>query len=136
MVKSAAERRASMGEASRSWRSRLPDLRGWTRANNRRSAAKRRALLDELKSAPCMDCGGTFPPECMDFHHVRGEKLFSLGHYVNGGKSDLQMTRESAHGASRARLTAEIEKCDLVCANCHRIRTRERKMAHRTEEGW
>jgi hypothetical protein len=29
-------------------------------------------------------------------------------------------------GASRARIKAEIENCDLVCANCHSTRTHRR----------
>jgi hypothetical protein len=56
-----------------------------------------------------MDCGGTFPPECMDFDHRPGEKkLFGIG---QGLRRKLEA------------LLAEIAKCDLVCANCHRIRT-------------
>lgn len=78
---------------------------------------KRRAKfyreLAELKSLPCMDCGGTFPPECMDFDHVRGDKSFDFGAGV--------------YSFSLRRVLEEIEKCDLVCANCHRIRTRKRK---------
>ena len=69
---------------------------------------KARNRLVQLKSAPCMDCGGTFPPECMDFDHVRGTKSFNVGEnfYI-----------------SEEKLLAEVAKCDLVCANCHRIRT-------------
>ena len=59
---------------------------------------------------PCMDCQHMFPPCCMDFDHRPGvEKCFSVA--------------EGAQRASRASILAEIEKCDLVCANCHRIRT-------------
>lgn len=58
-----------------------------------------------------MDCGGTFPPECMDFDHVRGVKEFAVS------KSRFNTMK---------RVLAEIAKCDLVCANCHRIRTSKR----------
>lgn len=77
---------------------------------------KRQALIDKLKDIPCADCGNMFPPECMDFDHVRGEKLFAIG---NG----------AVRHYSLARVIAEIAKCELVCANCHRIRTRRRHFA-------
>jgi hypothetical protein len=38
-------------------------------------AVKRnQAFVNELKSAPCADCGGIFHPCAMDFDHVRGDK--------------------------------------------------------------
>lgn len=73
---------------------------------------KNRAWLDSLKAMPCEDCGGEFPPECMDFDHVRGRKKFGIATSINGG---------------RDRLAREIAKCDVVCSNCHRIRTRRRR---------
>jgi hypothetical protein len=84
-----------------------------TYAGDKTSAFKRtgRLLIADLKrSAVCADCGGKFPPCCMDFDHVpeRGPKLFNLS-----GNNDYSLER----------VRAEIEKCDIVCANCHRIRT-------------
>jgi hypothetical protein len=78
---------------------------------------KRQAVVDyvnEQKSKPCMDCGGLFPPECMDFDHRPEEKKsFGISSFVaRGGSLDL--------------VALEIAKCDLVCANCHRVRTRRR----------
>jgi hypothetical protein len=70
------------------------------------------AYIASLKANPCMDCGGTFPSECMDFDHVRGEKVKGIG---------------AMRGCSRQTIDAEVAKCDLVCANCHRTRTRYRK---------
>ena len=69
---------------------------------------KHRAYIQARKDVPCMDCGIEYPPYIMDFDHVRGEKLFGLAHAVN-------LTMES--------IIAEISKCDVVCANCHRERT-------------
>ncbi len=46
----------------------------------------------------------------MDFDHVRGEKKFNLGSVL-------------ALNVSAEILDEEIAKCDIVCANCHRIRT-------------
>jgi hypothetical protein len=73
--------------------------------------AQRRARIDALKTGPCADCGNVFPPECMDFDHVRGNKAIKVSALV---------------ACSAERLMAEVAKCDLVCANCHRIRTRAR----------
>ena len=82
--------------------------------------AKRRrvikAKLDALKAAPCMDCGGRFLPEAMDFDHVRAEKEFAVSRATQSQKSWDKALKE-------------IAKCDLVCANCHRVRTHKRKLA-------
>ena len=81
--------------------------------NGRRANARARDWYASVRNGPCVDCGNRFPPECMDFDHRPGEiKLFDL-----------------SHGMRRARGTAlaEIAKCDLVCSNCHRIRTAARK---------
>jgi hypothetical protein len=75
---------------------------------------RRKALNDIYKNKPCMDCGGTFPFECMDFDHVRGTKLGNLNKLFTG--------------AAMETILAEIAKCELVCSNCHRIRTRKRRL--------
>ena len=91
----------------------------WTEENRermkewgRQRMADTRAWIAEKKTNPCVDCGNTFPPEAMDFDHVRGEKIACIGHM---------------HNHSRERIQTEIDKCDLRCANCHRVKTQERK---------
>lgn len=75
--------------------------------------ARRRALLDTFKSVPCARCAGEFPPVAMDIHHRDGEtKCQSIGH---------RAFARWALGVAIDRLTAELEKCEVVCANCHRI---------------
>lgn len=73
----------------------------------------KQAWLVSEKDNPCTDCGGRFPGPAMQFDHVpeRGPKLFQLG---------MMDTRRKY---SLAELKAERAKCDLVCANCHAIRT-------------
>lgn len=75
-----------------------------------------RTELDTAKDVPCVECGNIFPPECMDFDHVRGEKLFAVGLAI---RSPMSWDR----------LLREIEKCEVVCSNCHRIRTKARRLA-------
>lgn len=61
-----------------------------------------------------MDCGGEFHYAAMTWDHLPGsEKLFDIGSVI--GRS-----------YSLKRVLAEIEKCELVCANCHAVRTHER----------
>lgn len=67
--------------------------------------------LRELRRLPCADCNGAFPAHVMDFDHRDPSlKTFSLC-------SDKVLLKP------RAVLLAEIEKCDVVCANCHAART-------------
>jgi hypothetical protein len=75
-----------------------------------RQRQRRREWMDELKSGPCADCGLTFPPVCMDFDHLGDDKTQIVSRLVYGN-------------ASNARVLAEVAKCELVCSNCHRIRT-------------
>ena len=79
-----------------------------------RSHARRRAYLHQIKSRPCADCGVQYPYYVMDFDHREGEeKLF-------------EMNRISY--VSMRAIKQEIEKCDVVCSNCHRERTFQRVM--------
>src|SRR5919206_3677343 len=80
---------------------------------NRERRERGKAYVDQLKSRPCSDCGVQYPPYVMDFDHVRGEKSLNL--------SRLRNSR-----LAWSRLLAELEKCEAVCANCHRMRTRAR----------
>lgn len=70
---------------------------------------KRRALIREAKDRPCADCGQRFPLIAMDFDHVRGYKVATISSMANRN-FPLRKIRE------------EIGKCEVVCANCHRIR--------------
>jgi hypothetical protein len=86
------------------------------------SGPKARALKEwmvEIKSKPCHDCGGSFPVCCMDFDHRHGTaKEYNVGSMF-------------AHHYARELIGKELEKCDLVCANCHRVRTRDRSIGKR-----
>lgn len=83
------------------------------------SRKQARLFLEALKArTPCMDCGQMFPAEAMDFDHARGVKVKGIAHMI-------------AHNYSLDDIQAEIAKCDIVCANCHRVRTRSRARQRR-----
>src|SRR3972149_2776712 len=74
----------------------------------------KRSYISNLKNIPCSDCGNTFPSYVMDFDHREGQKkLANIAHM-------------SVRNWSLTKIQSEIEKCDIVCANCHRIRTFKR----------
>lgn len=70
---------------------------------------KIRELKNKAKDVPCMDCGIKYPPYVMDFDH-KGDKVFEIA-----AASSAFMSLE--------KLVKEINKCDVACSNCHRIRT-------------
>jgi len=83
----------------------------------RKDAARlvaREYVYQYLSTHPCIECGET-DPMVLEFHH-RDEK-------------DKSVSVLTAAGYSTATIQAEIDKCDVLCANCHRRRTMK-------ERGW
>lgn len=72
-----------------------------------------REFIKSKKNKPCMDCSVHYPTHIMQFDHISGEKLFNIGEW-------------SAVGKGKKQIENEIEKCDVVCANCHAERTYKR----------
>lgn len=76
-----------------------------TRPNQKRI---RRWLVDLKKTLACTKCG-IDDYRVLEFHHRPGtEKLFNIGDKGN-------------QGWGKDTILKEIEKCDVLCANCHRI---------------
>lgn len=95
----------------------------------RRDARKKmlREMVVQLKARPCADCKKSYPPYVMDFdHRDPSSKLFGMGEATSGGRNI-------------DKILSEIDKCDVICANCHRERTygsgRERVAKHRRKAG-
>ena len=78
-------------------------------AQSKRKKKIKKWLRGYLETCECTDCGTT-DVRVLEFDHVRGVK-------------DKEISRLVNDGYSRQRLYKEIAKCDVVCANCHRIRT-------------
>lgn len=70
---------------------------------------KRKAKIKavEYLGGKCCKCLGTFHPACFDFHHR--DPLVK----------DARVSQLLAGSWEKAKV--EIDKCDLVCANCHRL---------------
>ena len=77
-------------------------------------------LREYLREHPCVDCGFS-NMICLEFDHVRGKKSKNV--------SDML-----ARNFTWEKIQAEISKCDVVCANCHKIRTATRGNFYRL--GW
>lgn len=87
------------------------------RAISKRAFEKRQEIKRAAKARPCADCGIQYPWYVMQFDHTSDDKEFTIG--------------EATVGLARVR--AEIEKCEVVCANCHFERTHQRaEAANRT----
>lgn len=71
--------------------------------------ALRNKIIQDAKNKPCMDCGKQYIPFAMHFDHRDPSTKF---------RSISQMGTYSI-----LRIKTEIEKCDVVCATCHAIRT-------------
>ena len=75
-------------------------------------------IIDYLRAHPCVDCGER-DIVVLEFDHV-GDKVADISVYAGGGRT-------------WARVKAEIDKCEVRCANCHRRKTLERSASHRAE---
>lgn len=72
----------------------------------RRTRRKLKAI--EYKGGVCVDCGESFHHAAMEFHHCDPtQKDFMISQSFRMKWADVKK---------------ELDKCSLLCANCHRIR--------------
>lgn len=88
--------------------------RGWEKRNrvkryawNKKRIEESYKFINDIKSSGCSMC-----PEkdivCLDFHHTDPKtKETNIARAINGGWSNASIQKE-------------IDKCILVCSNCHR----------------
>src|SRR5581483_4732029 len=73
---------------------------------NKRLRAEIRAFIRDYKiSRGCKHCGYNRCADALEAHHVHGDKEFLIGR---------------ARDKSLKRVQTELEKCEILCANCHR----------------
>jgi endonuclease I len=76
-------------------------------ATNREIRRLRKAYAVQEHGNKCAKCGQTYPMAVYDFHHVDPSvKELTIARMIN---------------LSYSRFKAEVRKCILLCANCHRV---------------
>ena len=72
----------------------------------------RKYIQDYKEEIGCIDCGEKYPYFILDLDHLK-DKKFNLSRFWNS-TNDIEKVKE------------EMAKCEVVCSNCHRIRTHSR----------
>lgn len=95
-----------------------------TRKHNAKVYREKLEYIDGVKlAAGCADCGYKTAAIALDFDHLPGFK--KVGRIAAlAGSSSLERIKE------------EIAKCEVVCSNCHRIRTRQRGQISDWWDAW
>lgn len=75
--------------------------------NALKTQKNRERWLEYLLTHPCLDCGES-DPVVLEADHL-GNKRYNISHLVQNYSWNAVLT--------------ELEKCEIVCANCHRKRT-------------
>ncbi|SDF28828.1 homing endonuclease associated repeat-containing protein [Halorientalis regularis] len=85
--------------------------------NTARSLQRRRRLRlwvnEQTRERGCRECGED-DPACLDLHHRKPVE------------KEMEISTMVTSGYGKDRLRSEIEKCDVLCANCHRKEHYER----------
>ena len=63
----------------------------------------------QKESGPCVDCQVSYPYYVMEYDHTSDDKVRTVSWLSSAGTMN--------------QVIEEIKKCDLVCSNCHKIRT-------------
>jgi hypothetical protein len=91
-------------------------------AHKARASARNKAYREEMRdkivylksTTPCTDCGIFYPSYVMQFDHIGTDKIMAVSTMIQ-------------RMWSRENIQKEIDKCELVCANCHAVRTHTRR---------
>ena len=85
--------------------------KNYYKAKTNQSYNKLTTLLYSIKfSNSCNKCGEN-TPSCLEFNHInREDKKYQISSMCRMGKSEEQFIKE-------------VEKCEILCCNCHRKKT-------------
>ena len=87
--------------------------KGWRSTRSEQQLAKSYDMVRlYLLEHPCVDCGCS-DIRVLEFDHVSGQKFDGISHLLS-------------QNYGWPRIFSEIAKCEVRCANCHRIKTMER----------
>jgi hypothetical protein len=99
---------------------RIRDRTSQYSGEKRRNKAKKEKLYTFLSDKCCTDCGIS-DIRLLEFDHLDPQtKTKAVARFISGGYS-------------WDRLLEEINKCEIVCANCHRLRTYGRMTCYRNQ---
>ena len=80
----------------------------------RQARDRNREYVRKIKEEnPCVECSEYYHYSQMDFDHIGGKKKHNIARVANSAVS-IKTIKD------------ELRKCELVCANCHRLRTWQR----------
>lgn len=95
--------------------------RRWKSWNKTKKETVQR-LIDDAKSRPCADCGDAFPHYVLTFDHRDGSS--HIGRKSNDGRP--YSMKQHLLRIGKEKQIEELNKCDVVCYNCHAVRTYKR----------
>src|SRR5271157_1243408 len=75
-----------------------------------RRETNRSKVFEYLKTHPCQNCGVT-DIRVLEFDHI------------DASKKRLEISKMLIRGWAWKKIETEIQKCAVLCANCHRIKT-------------
>ena len=113
----AYKNKEAQAEASkRHYEANKDKIKSRTLIRNKKQNHKNRKYIAFIKSlSECVDCGED-NTIVLEFDHVRGVKKNNVSDMANQSYSFRTIQKE-------------IDKCEVRCANCHRIVTHERRLA-------
>ena len=103
-------------EYDKIWHQKNKERRNSLKLKAQKIRAERiKSFVRSIKDIPCKDCQNSFPFYVMQYDHISNNKVGNIANMV-------------ARAFSMQTILDEIAKCELVCANCHAIRTWNRRL--------
>lgn len=103
--------------AAEHYRRNAPEIKARAKAHNAKTSDIVRAWVAEyLRGHPCVDCGEIDSIVLEFYHRDRAAKR-------------IEISRMLRRGFSLESVKAEVGKCDVRCANCHRRKTHQQRLS-------